>query len=799
MSKRKLKELETLLTSQQQQSLYDKIIQRQAADAQSGNVKKVRQYDIAIIGLSGRYPQAANHYEFWNKLQSGTNFIQDVPLDRWNHAEYYEPQLKSFTPRKTRCKFGAFLKAHDTFDASFFDIHPEEVPAMDPQERLALETTWGCIEDAGYTSTGLGENVGIFSGITYSEYQKLVPFLTHFYMLNNRIAYFFNFQGPTITTDAGCCSSLSAIDLACQSLQKNECEAAIVIGANLILHPDHYSSSSSMLSSTTKPYSNPFGVDDGWIPAEGVVSLLLKPLKKAVEDRDHIYAVIKSGHIRQEGKTAWFTAFNPKQQAKLIRENFEKSGIKPETISYVEAAANGSSLGDAIEIEGLSAAFRRFTGKKQFCPIGSVKSNVGHGEGASTLLQLTKILLQFKSKTLLPVINLTKTNPNINMDNSPFYFQKTTQAWVPPAVELNGKRVSIPCRATISSFGAGGTMGHLIVEEHIAEDIETQGMHSYFIPVSAKTPGQLRKTVENYLEFFEEYKKYDAEWEANITLLNMMFTLCTGRVPFKERIVFVVKNLETLIQQFHRVLRRESHTDIISKADAGPTITAIENNQERVKDYIENQSWHDLAELWVQGLDVSWGAFFNTFTVRRIPLPTYPFQRESFPIPKATYSEKPEGISVTDSPMETECDVDCSSGNQFYLSSGDQDCEPVCQETKADGKVDTVFKEIFAAALNMPVPQIDLSMPLEKYGFDSAMVISAAHGLEAYFRSVPKTLFFECRTIQDVISYFFKEYPDEIRMMTRKKEMIAYSKRINKQPSLPRQPHGSSRLRSKPA
>ena len=251
---------------------------------------------------------------------------------------------------------------------------------MDPQERLALETTWSCIEDAGYVPAKLDKEVGIFSGLTYGEYQKIIPFTTHFCMLNNRIAYFFDFQGPTVTTDAGCSSSLTAIHLACQSLRRKECQTAIVIGANVILHPDHYTSLSPGLSPTTQPVSNPFGTDDGWIPAEGVVSILLKPLPQALQSQDHIYAVIKSSHISQEGKTSWFAAFNPKQQAKLIRDHLEKSGIHPETISYVEAAANGSSLGDAIELEGLTTAFNHFTDKKQFCPLGSVKANVGHGE-----------------------------------------------------------------------------------------------------------------------------------------------------------------------------------------------------------------------------------------------------------------------------------------------------------------------------------------------------------------------------------------------------------------------------------
>lgn len=627
----KLKELVALLTKEQQQSLYEAFTQQKAKQLEP------QQYDIAIIGLGGRYPQSDSHYEFWIKLQQGTNFVQEVPISRWNHSEYYDSQIgKTFIPHKTRCKFGAFLKTHDKFDAAFFDLYPDDVFFMDPQERIALETTWSCIEDAGYTPAKLGKDVGIFSGMTYSEYQKLIPISSHCYVLNSRIAYFFDFQGPAVTSDAGSCSSLIAIHLACQSLMRKECQTALVIGVNVILHPDHYTSASHMLSPTIKPCSSPFGSDDGWIPAEGVVSILLKPLKQALQDKDNIYAVIKSSHICQEGKTSWFMSSSPKQQAKLIQDNFEKSGIHPETISYVEPAANGSLLGDAIEMEGLTTSFSRFTNKKEFCPIGSIKSYVGHGEGVSTLLQLTKVLLQFKSKTLIPLINFEKTNFNIKIENSPFYFQATTQKWEPPIIEINKKQFTLPRRATISSFGAGGNIGHLILEEHITTDILKQTLDYYFIPLSSKTADQLEQTVKNYIEFFEQYQNWDSEWKSNYTLLNIMYTLCIGRIPFQERVVFIVNNLETLVKQLHQFKRKDSNLNIITKHKDSTVNARNGNNQSQIPGYIKNQSWNDLAKLWVQGENIYWEVFFNLYNVRHISLPTYCFQRQSFPIPKPT-------------------------------------------------------------------------------------------------------------------------------------------------------------------
>ena len=305
------------------------------------------------------------------KFKQGMNFIEEVPRNRWKHDDYYQPDaVDSGFVNKTRCKFGAFLNSIDSFDAEFFNIPASEVALMDPQERIALETTWACIEDAGYVPSELGSHVGVFVGMTYNDFQKFIPVTIHSYSLTARISYYFNFQGPAITTDAGCSSSLTAIDLACNALKRNECQTAFVVGSNVILHPQHYTSMPTMLSSSLTPKSQPFGTGDGWFPAEGVVSILLKPLKKVEGDHDHIYGIIKSSHTRQEGKTSWFIASSPKKQAKLIQENFEKSGIRPDTIGYIEAAANGLSLGDEIEWEGLDRAFRRFTDKKHFAPSG---------------------------------------------------------------------------------------------------------------------------------------------------------------------------------------------------------------------------------------------------------------------------------------------------------------------------------------------------------------------------------------------------------------------------------------------
>lgn len=587
-----------------------------------------RQCDIAIIGISGRYPLSRNHYEFWDKLNKGTNFIGNVPETRWDHRLYYTPDPGiSSDLGKTRCNYGAFIGDHTAFDASFFGLSEDEAEFVQPQDRIALETSWACIEDAGYNPDDFNRETGVFAGLTNTDYQKTVSFNSHLCFLVNRISYFYDFQGPAMVTDTGCSSSLTAIHLACQNLTGNDCRTALVIGANIILHPDHYTGASHMLSPSKTPASNPFGTDDGWFPAEGVVAILLKPLPAAIQDNDHIYGVIKSSHVGQEGKTARFTASNPGRHSALIRENFRKSGIHPETISYVESAANGSSFGDAIEIEGLKKAFGQCTNRRGVCPVGSVKANVGHGEGVSTLLALTKLLLQFKTKSIYPVLNLNQKNPKIKELETPFYFPTRQERWEPPAIRINGRDFKVPRRATISSFGAGGMFGHLIVEEHRRPSQARETLNSYFIPLSAASRVQQETLLRRYAHFFNVNQEIDGNFGGGSVLMNMMFTLCRGRKHFDHRIVFIVSDLKTLKGLIQKFLKREEDDSIVVAPEGESPVNGEMKAEADLQELMASQEWPALAKLWVNGCSLKWDRFFRGRTATRIPLPTYCFKR----------------------------------------------------------------------------------------------------------------------------------------------------------------------------
>lgn len=393
-----------------------------------------RNEDIAIIGLSGKYPQANTLDEFWENLKNGKDSVTEVPKDRWDMDDYFNPDPDQASKNgQMYSKWGGFLDDVDKFDPLFFNISPREAELMDPQERMFLEMAWTALEDAGYTRKQLNDwvkkhkrpGVGVFSAVTsytyvllgLEQYDNGIMALPHSspWSIANRVSYFFNFQGPSYPVDTACSSGLTAIHLACESLKRGECDVAIAGGVNLYLHPYKYLGMCQMKMLSPKGKCHSFGIDgDGFVPGEGIGVFVLKPLSQAIADGDHIHGVIKGTSINHDGATNGFTVPNPNAQASLITDTLNKSGIDPRTISYIEAHGTGTALGDPIEVTGLTKAFGAFTNDLQFCSIGSAKSNIGHLESAAGIAGITKVLLQMKHKTLAPSLHAETVNPNID-------------------------------------------------------------------------------------------------------------------------------------------------------------------------------------------------------------------------------------------------------------------------------------------------------------------------------------------------------------------------------------------------
>lgn len=542
---------------------------------------------MAIVGIAGRYPQAPDLAAFWRNLRAGRDAITELPPGRRPPGAGTDRMI------------GGFIADVDRFDPLFFGITPRDAALMDPQERLFLQVAWHTLEDAGYTRAKLRDRhagrVGVFVGCMYNEY----PFLaleqagtdgrwtaagSAIAGIANRVSYFLDLNGPSLTVDTMCSSSLTALHLAVRSLRRGECEAALVGGVNLSLHPNKFVALDQMHMSSSDHRCRSFGAGgDGFVPGEGVGAVLLKPLDRALADADRIHAVVLGTAVNHDGKTNGYPVPNPLAQAALVADALRDAEVGPADIGYVEAHGTGTSLGDPIEIDGLSRVFAPAGLPPAGCAIGSVKSAVGHLEAAAGIAGLTKVVLQFRHRTMVPSLHAGTLNPNIDWTRSPFRVQREAAPWPDTA----------PRRAGISSFGAGGANAHAVVEAYDgpAPDPEPASGPQILV-LSAATADRLREMAT----------RLAAHLRANpVPLPDLAYTLQTGREALKTRLAVVVASVDEALAALDRAGAGAGSTD-------GPAeLVAV-------------------ARRWVSGGSVDWAAL-HPGTRRLLDLPGYPFAR----------------------------------------------------------------------------------------------------------------------------------------------------------------------------
>jgi amino acid adenylation domain-containing protein len=629
--------------------------------------------DIAIIGVSGRYPGARNVQEFWQNLRDGKDCITEIPSDRWDHSLYFDEDKDK--PGKTYSKWGGFMEGVDQFDPLFFNISPREAELMDPQERLFLECVFETLEDAGYTrktlgsycGSGLAGNVGVYVGAMYEEYQlygaqeqilgRPIALSGNPASIANRVSYFCNFHGPSMAVDTMCSSSLTAIHLACQSLQRGGCELAIAGGVNVSIHPNKYLFLAQGKFVSSKGRCESFGQGgDGYVPGEGVGAVLLKPLSKAIADGDHIYGIVKATAVNHGGKTNGYTVPNPNAQANVIGQALKDAGINPRSISYIEAHGTGTSLGDPIEIAGLMKAFQDYTNDKQFCAIGSAKSNIGHCESAAGIAGITKVLLQLKHRQLVPSLHSEILNPNIDFSNTSFVVQHELAEWKQPVVEINGERRPYSRIAGISSFGAGGSNAHVVIEEYIAQNTEqikiaTMPLNPAIIVLSARNEVQLQEQALRLLAAINEQQFSDRN------LTDMAYTLQMGREAMEERLALIVKSTQELEEKLKGFVKKQDGIEDIYRGQVKRNketlgvFTSDEDLQGAIDTWITKGKYDKLADFWVKGLVIDWNKLYGEVKPHRISLPTYPFARERCWIPENGVSALSQIISSGSTPF----------------------------------------------------------------------------------------------------------------------------------------------------
>ncbi len=602
---------------------------------------------IAIIGLSGQYPHARTVGEFWENLKAGRDCITEIPSARWDHAVYFDTDKGK--RGKSCSKWGGFLDGVDEFDPLFFNISPREAQFMDPQERLFLQCVYATLEDAGYTrhsvATRAGRTergaVGVFVGVMYEEYQLYgaqAQLLGRPSALGgsaasiaNRVSYVCNFQGPSLAVDTMCSSSLTALHLACESLKQGNCTVAIAGGVNVSVHPNKYLllAQGQFASSTGRCES--FGAGgDGYVPSEGVGAVLLKPLAAAEADGDRIYGVIRGTAINHGGRTNGYSVPNPVAQTAVITEALRAAGIPSRAVSYLEAHGTGTALGDPIEIAALTKAFA--TSDRQFCAIGSVKSNIGHAESAAGIAGVTKVLLQLQHGQLAPSLHSEPPNPHIDFAQTPFLVQRTLSDWLRPRVTHDGETSEYPRIAGISSFGAGGANAHVVIEEYrAAEPRAAAAAHApAVIVLSAKRDDRLQELARQLTHAVTSRGLTDAD------LADVAYTLQIGREAMEHRLAFTASSIAQLQETLRRYLASEPGIDGLQTGEVKPnkeTLTMLAGDDDAaalISAWMTKGKYARVLAAWVKGVTVDWTALHRLATPKRISLPTYPFARERY-------------------------------------------------------------------------------------------------------------------------------------------------------------------------
>ena len=517
----------------------------------SAEANNISNLDIAIIAMSCRFPGADNPEQFWANLRDGVESVSWFDDEEVLAAGVDSELLK----HPNYIKAGAVLEEIDKFDAFLFDINGREAETIDPQHRVFLECASEAIERAGYNPYNDDDNaVALYAGVGMNTYflNNLVPYLQNSdrndaYQISlgndkdfvpTRVSYKLNLKGPSLNVNTACSSSLVAVHLACQSLLNGECDMALAGGVSISLpQKTGYLYQEGMIMSPDGHCRSFDAQAKGAIGGSGAGIVVLKRLVDAIADGDNIEAVIKGSAINNDGAMkVGYTAPSVEGQAAVISEAMAIARAEPETISYIEAHGTATELGDPIEIEALTKAFRRGVSRnaptnpaKQYCAIGSVKSNFGHLDTAAGVAGLIKTVLALKHKQIFPSLHFEQPNPKIDFANSPFFVNTKLTNW---------DTGDLPRRAGISSFGIGGTNAHVVVEEHKGQRCRgagVQGRKYQLLLLSAKTQTALDTATENLANHLEQ--------NPELNLANVAYTLQVGRRTFNHRRMVVCENV----------------------------------------------------------------------------------------------------------------------------------------------------------------------------------------------------------------------------------------------------------------
>ena len=502
--------------------------------------------EVAIIGLACRVSEAENWREYWENLKSGKESI--ISLSNIDEESSIPKNFVGVT---------SDIKRKDRFDSSFFDYTPDEAGFLSPQNRIFHECVWEALEDAGYDPEQTSSSIGLYSGASddlnwrvYSTFMnhrnpKIPEFtlkhLNNKDFMNSQVSYKLNLKGPSITTQTACSSSLVAIHMACKALLFGEMNMALAGGVSISteIEKGYLHQEGSILS--RDGHCRSFDEKStGTVGGEGVGIVVLKRLKDALNEGDHIYGIIKGSAVNNDGKRkVGYTAPSIEGQVDCIRMAQKFSRVDSESINYVETHGTGTKLGDSIEVEALNIAFKR--NKENVCPIGAVKTNIGHLDAAAGVAGLIKAVLTLKHQQIPATLHFTKPDAEINFEGGPFY--------VNTQLSMLSRMGDQPLRAGVNSFGVGGTNAHVILEEAPVQELESKENQYKLLTLSAKTEDALKRYAHDLSRFLIE--------EPGVKLTDMAYTMSIGRKGFNYRKSIVFRDKEDLIAALNQIKFKE--------------------------------------------------------------------------------------------------------------------------------------------------------------------------------------------------------------------------------------------------
>ncbi len=498
--------------------------------------------EIAVIGLSCRFPGAKNKDEFWQNLVNGDESITFFSKDELLNAGVTKEEIEN--ERYVNAK--GVIDNIGYFDNNFFGYTAKEAEIMDPQMRLFHECSYEALEDAGYSSDKVDGKIGIYAGAASNVYyQSLSTFtcntlaekfavsqLNDKDYMGSRVAHKLDLKGPSITLSSASATSLVAVDMACQGLLTGKCDMALTGGVRISFpQVNGYIYQEGMIFSSDGHCRAFDAKSSGTVIGEGVGVVVLKRLEEAIEDGDNIYAVIKGSATNNDGAVkVGFTAPTVDGQVDVIKDALFMADVNPEDISYIETHGTGTLLGDPIEIEALSRSFN--TSSKGYCPIGTVKSNIGHLDAAAGIAGLIKTVLSLKNEKIPKSLHYEKSNPNINFEQTPFYVNNTLTDW---------KRNDKKRFAGVSSFGIGGANAHVILEEAPQVDSDEPNKNYYILNFSGKTKEAVVHQKMNLMNYLINNDK--------VNIADIAYTLQIGRKEFDFRDFITCNNVSEVIEK----------------------------------------------------------------------------------------------------------------------------------------------------------------------------------------------------------------------------------------------------------